>query len=127
MNATNGAGAFRRLVQLTVAAWALFCASGAALAQISVDTQPPAPRAGDYVTLNISASFDREDFWVTSAELWELRPASTGSTREYIAEVHVYYRWAPRYNGGPVRTPFTATVGLGQFTSAAEVEVHVRF
>lgn len=126
MKTRIAAGALRRLAAHLLAFCALLAASNA-LAQLSIDTHPATPRVGDYVTLNISGSFMRHDFRVTDAALWELRPASTGSTREYIAEVDVYYWWSPRYDGAESRTPFTATVGLGQFANPATVEVRVRF
>ncbi len=112
---------------LTLAFCALVGATNAAAATLFVDTYPAQPKVGDYVKLEISGNFDREDFWVTDAELWELRPASPGSTQEFIADVHVYYHWSPRYVSGPVPTPYAASVGLGQFATAANVEVRVRF
>ena len=127
MKTTHGAGLFYRLAFLILAFGATFGASNAVAATLFVDTYPPQPRVGDYVKLEISGNFDREDFWVTDAELWELRPATQGSTREFIADVHVYYHWSPRYVSGPAPTPYAASVGLGQFATAATVEVRVRF
>lgn len=127
MRTTQGAGLSRRLAHFIFACCAIFGAASAAAATVTVDTHPPQPRVGDYVTLQFAGTFDREDFWVTEAALWELRPAAAGEDFDFVAEVDVYYHWSPKYVGPPVNTPFTATVGLGQFTRAAIVEVRVRF
>lgn len=127
MNKIHGTGAFGRLAFAILAFCALFGGAGAFAASVTVDTNPPQPRVGDYVTLQFAGTFDREDFWVTEASLWELRPAAAGEPFDFIAEVDVFYHWSPKYKGPNAPTPFTATVGLGQFARAAIVEVRVRF
>lgn len=127
MNISNPMGVLRRFASQVLASCALLAASSAAMAQITVDTVPPEPRAGDYITLQISGAFPRHDFWVTDAVLWDLYPAPGGSPREFIADVEVYYHWKPLYTAPLSRNVFTANVGLGQFDTAATVEVRVRF
>lgn len=126
MSTASSTGVKRRLASFLLAACALF---GAASAQavVSVDTRPSPARAGDYVTLEISGSFPRPDYWITEAVLTDLRPAVSGSTTEFIAEVDLYYRWVPWSDNSLRRTPFSASVGLGQFERSATVDVQIRF
>jgi hypothetical protein len=116
--------ALRRLASFLLMCGALLCA-GAARAQVAMDTRPASPNVGDYVTLNIAGVFPREDFWVTETRLWAINP-KPGSSNEFVAEVDLYYHWAPLYDGPEVRTVFTTSVGLGQFERPGTVEVVLR-
>jgi hypothetical protein len=120
MKTMIGTGLVRRLAVLALA----FCAFAANA--VTVDVRPVNARAGDYITLDLAGHFPRHDFWVTEAKLWDIQPVR-GSQNEFIAEVDIYYHWAPLYDGALSRTPFLAHVGLGEFDTAATIEVRVRY
>ena len=118
-------GLFRSSMLVLIALAGL---SGPAVANVAVGTQPVDARAGDFVLLEITGSVPREDFWVAEASLWDLRLVEQqGSNARYEAEVDIAYKWSPAYDGPLKRTPFSATVRLGQFPTAATVDIKVRF
>jgi hypothetical protein len=125
MDTSSLAGLVRRFASTLVAFCALVGATGAH-AFIAVDTLPRDPRAGDYVTLQVSGRFPREDFRVVEALLRRLEPVEPGS-RSYLAEVDIYYRWNPLYFSPLAPTDFTAQIPLGVFETSAEVTVVVHY
>jgi hypothetical protein len=120
-------GFFRRIAICVLALGAGLAVPFAASA-VEVATRPAEARAGDFVSVEISGTFPREDFWITETVLMDLRLVErSGGEARYEAVVNLYYHWAPLYVADRVRTPYSALVPLGQFDSAATVDLRILF